>query len=356
MCALMIKRTTESVPEIHAPVLQVRDLGVHFRSETGEHAAVAGVSFEVRDGETLALVGESGAGKSMTALAIMRLLRNGTQSENVRVDGKVLFRERTNSLLDVLSLDMKQMRDLRGRAMSMVFQEPTTSLNPVVQVGQQISEAILAHEAVTRRVAGERAVAMLRLVGIADPGKRQRAYPHELSGGMRQRVMIAMALACRPQLLIADEPTTALDVTVQAQVLDLVRDLQREFRMAVLFITHDLGVVAQIADRVAVMYAGRIVEEAPAEALFEEPRHPYTAGLLRSMPNAGRAVRAGTVKPIPGSMPSPARFPTGCAFHPRCTLAESRCVADLPSLEVPGERRSVRCWRWREQSDLASAA
>jgi oligopeptide/dipeptide ABC transporter ATP-binding protein len=235
------------------------------------------------------------------------------------------------------------MRSMRGRALSMIFQEPMTSLNPVMRVGDQVAEAVRAHEKVTGTAARARAVDMLRLVGIPDPASRTRAFPHELSGGMRQRIMIAMALACRPQLLIADEPTTALDVTVQAQVLDLIRGLQREFAMAVLFITHDLGVVAQMADRVAVMYAGRIVEEAPVELLFSDPRHPYTRGLLASMPDAGKAGCA--VHPIPGAMPRLASLPSGCAFHPRCTAAlPSRCDREMPPAVTATAMRSVHCW------------
>jgi oligopeptide/dipeptide ABC transporter ATP-binding protein len=237
----------------------------------------------------------------------------------------------------------------------MIFQEPMTSLNPVFRVGWQIAEALVTHEKMGWPAAEKRALEMLALVGIPDPRERQRAFPHELSGGMRQRVMIAMALACRPRLVIADEPTTALDVTVQAQVLELIRRLQREMGMAVLFITHDLGVVAQMADRVAVMYAGRIVEEAGVRELFAAPRHPYTAGLLRSMPNPAGAAPGAMVKPIPGSMPNLRRVPAGCAFHPRCPDADpARCLAALPALEGAGANRTVRCVRWAELSGRAA--
>ena len=332
-------------------VLDVRGLNVHIKSDDGELCSVADAAFSVHDGETLALVGESGAGKSMTALAVMRL----AQSASIRVSGEILLRAGSGGAVNLLALDPLAMRNVRGRLVSMVFQEPMTSLNPVLRVGEQIAEAIVSHEAIGWPAARTRALDMLRLVGIADAATRQRAFPHELSGGMRQRVMIAIALACRPRLLIADEPTTALDVTVQAQVLALIRSLQRELGMAVLFITHDLGVVAQMADRVAVMYAGRIVEQAPVRALFEAPRHPYTQGLLRSMPNAGRAARGRRIPPIPGSMPALTRLPRGCAFHPRCECAEAgRCDGAVPALDIVDEQRVVRCWRWREPA-LAAA-
>ncbi len=332
-------------------VLDVRGLNVHITSDDGELCAVADATFRVHDGETLALVGESGAGKSMTALAIMRL----AQSAHIRLSGEILLRAGGGGAVNLLALDPLAMRDVRGRLVSMVFQEPMTSLNPVLRVGEQIAEAIVSHEAIGWPAARTRALDMLRLVGIADAEARQRAFAHELSGGMRQCVMIAIALACRPRLLIADEPTTALDVTVQAQVLALIRSLQRELGMAVLFITHDLGVVAQMADRVAVMYAGRIVEEAPVRALFESPCHPYTQGLLRSMPNAARVMRGRGIAPIRGSMPSLTRLPRGCAFHPRCERAEpGRCDGDVPALDSVDDQRAVRCWRWREPALAAT--
>ncbi len=331
-----------------APVLAVRDLRVHLATDSGEVTAVQGVSFDVRAGETLALVGESGAGKSMTALALMRLAGKGARGEGARLEGEVRL-DGPEGAVEVLGLPLDRLRQLRGRAMSMVFQEPMTSLNPVFRVGWQIAESLVVHEGLAWPAAGRRALELLALVGIPDPEVRSRAFPHELSGGMRQRVMIAIALACRPRLLIADEPTTALDVTVQAQVLQLVRGLQRELGMGVLFITHDLGVVAQVADRVAVMYAGRIVEEAGVHELFVSPRHPYTAGLLRSMPNAAGAEPGAMVKPIPGSMPNLRRLPPGCAYHPRCPDAvEGTCSAALPALEAAGPARTVRCVRWAE--------
>ncbi|MEN9783563.1 MAG: hypothetical protein RJA24_906 [Pseudomonadota bacterium] len=323
-------------------LLEVRNLRVSLSTREGVIDAVRGISFAVREGETLALVGESGAGKSVTSLAIMRLLQTGSLSQSVEVAGQIMFRNGCSPEIDLLSLDPGTMRSMRGRALSMVFQEPMTSLNPVMRVGDQVAETIRAHEKVSNTAAKARAVDMLRLVGIPEPSTRTRAFPHELSGGMRQRIMIAMALACRPQLLIADEPTTALDVTVQAQVLDLIRSLQREFAMAVLFITHDLGVVAQMADRVAVMYAGCIVEEAPVEMLFTDPQHPYTRGLLASMPDAGKT--GCTVLPIPGAMPGLTSLPAGCSFHPRCSTAlPSRCDQETPPT-ITKAKQSVRCW------------
>jgi oligopeptide/dipeptide ABC transporter ATP-binding protein len=323
-------------------VLEVCGLRVSLHHDEGSLDAVAGISFAVREGETLALVGESGAGKSVTSLAIMRLLDTGGHSHAAGVSGRILFHDRDLGPVDLLSLPAADMRHMRGRALAMVFQEPMTCLNPVMRVGDQIAEAVLAHEAVGSRAATARATDMLRMVGIPDPAARARAFPHELSGGMRQRVMIAMALACHPRLLIADEPTTALDVTVQAQVLDLIRRLQREFTMGVLFITHDLGVVAQVADRVAVMYAGQIVEEASVHALFAEPSHPYTRGLLASIPDAARA--GNTLQAIPGSMPDLAQRPPGCSFQPRCREAlPARCDRESPqATTVSG--RMVRCW------------
>ena len=339
--------------EAATAALSVRDLRVRLATDSGEVTAVHGVSFDVRAGETLALVGESGAGKSMTALAVMRLAGKGARGEGARLEGTVHVAT-PEGPVEVLGQPLEGLRRLRGRAMSMVFQEPMTSLNPVFRVGWQIAESLVVHEALSWPAAEKRALELLALVGIPDPAARSRAFPHELSGGMRQRVMIAIALACRPRLLIADEPTTALDVTVQAQVLQLVRGLQRELGMGVLFITHDLGVVAQVADRVAVMYAGRIVEEAGVHDLFASPRHPYTAGLLRSMPNAAGTQPGAMVKPIPGSMPNLRRLPPGCAYHPRCPEAvEGACSSALPALEAAGAARTVRCVRW---ADIARRA
>ena len=342
----MIEATDQQPRHVPTRVLEVRDLHVHLAHEERELEAVAGVSFHVDAGETLALVGESGAGKSVTALSIMRLVRAGGHTAAVRTSGQLRFQSEAGETADLLALDDEAMRAVRGRSIAMIFQEPMTSLNPVLRVGEQIPEGIVAHERIGWRPASVRALEMLERVGIPGPRARQRAFPHELSGGMRQRVMIAIALACRPRLLIADEPTTALDVTIQGQVLDLIRRLQSELRMAVLFITHDLGVVAQMADRVAVMYAGRIVEEAPVEAFFESPAHPYSAGLLRSMPNPDPRRPAQALQPIRGTVPSLDQVPPGCAFQPRCDRADGEdCARRRPGLEPFGERRAVRCWR-----------
>ena len=342
---------TEGAPNLkdaRTPVLEVRGLKVHLSVESGEVTAVDGISFDVAAGETLALVGESGAGKSMASLGVMRLAGKGARGRGVRLEGQAWLHA-DGAPVDLIAQPLDVMQRLRGSRLSMVFQEPMTSLNPVFRVGWQIAETIVTHEGVSWEAAEARALEMLKLVGIPDPAERQRAFPHELSGGMRQRVMIAMALACRPKLLIADEPTTALDVTVQAQVLDLIRRLQREMGMAVLFITHDLGVVAQVADRVAVMYAGRIVETAGVEDLFESPRHPYTTGLLQSIPSVSGEGAGRMVKPIPGSMPNLQRLPKGCAYHPRCPGADPvRCASAMPPVETAGPGRSVRCFRWAE--------
>ncbi|RKG83844.1 ABC transporter ATP-binding protein [Corallococcus terminator] len=313
-----------------APLLDVRGLTTQLSLERGPVRAVDGVSFTVPPGGTLGVVGESGCGKSLTALSVMRLIP--TPPGKV-VAGEVLFRGQ-----DLLRLPEPEMRRVRGRHVAMVFQEPMTSLNPVFTVGEQIGEGVRLHLKASRAQARERAVEMLRQVGIPAPGERVDAYPHQLSGGMRQRVMIAMALACDPALLIADEPTTALDVTIQAQILDLLKRLQTERHMAVMLITHDLGVVAGSCDAVVVMYAGRIVEQAPVRELFARPAHPYTAGLLRSIPSlhdAGAAVEGEKrrLKAIPGMVPSLGALPSGCAFRDRCDRASELCARVTPALE-----------------------
>jgi oligopeptide/dipeptide ABC transporter ATP-binding protein len=310
------------------PVLQVTDL----RIDVGAHAIIDGVSLDIGPGEMLGLVGESGCGKSVTALAVMRLLAEPP----MRVaHGQVRFAGQ-----DLLALDEGAMRRIRGRRMAMIFQEPMTSLNPVFTVGDQIAEVVLLHTDATRAQARDRAQALLARVGIPAPGAALDRYPHQMSGGQRQRVMIAMALACAPALLVADEPTTALDVTVQAQIVDLLDDLRRETGMAVLLITHDLGVVSQYCDRVAVMYGGRVVETATAADLFAHPRHRYTEALLRTIPAANPP---GTTLPaIAGAVPPPGQRPPGCAFHPRCTAALDRCRAEMPPLT--GAPHAVRCW------------
>ncbi|MBM3389618.1 MAG: ABC transporter ATP-binding protein [Betaproteobacteria bacterium] len=341
---------TETTPS-KSPVLQVQGLRVLLHSEGGMLAAVNGVDFELHAGRTLALVGESGAGKSLTSLALMRLVGKGAAGRGATLQGQAWL-DTGSGRVDLLALAPAQLPALRGKALAMIFQEPMTSLNPVFRVGWQIAESLVRHEGLSQAAADARALELLQLVGIPDAAARRRAYPHELSGGMRQRVMIAMALACRPRLVIADEPTTALDVTVQAQVLALMRRLQREIGMALLFVTHDLGVVAQMADEVAVMYAGRIVERAEVRALFAAPRHPYTAALLRSMPGVAGVDAGRLVEPIPGSMPPLTRLPAGCAFHPRCAFADAaRCSVEMPEMrQLAG--RWLRCARAAELGAL----
>ncbi|MFN8588558.1 MAG: ABC transporter ATP-binding protein [Candidatus Eisenbacteria bacterium] len=320
------------------PLLEVRDLRTHFFTDEGVVRAVDGVSFAVRAGETVAVVGESGSGKSVTALSLLRLV--ATPPGRI-VGGEIRFRGR-----DLLRLAEPEMRSVRGREISMIFQEPMTSLNPVHTCGAQIAEVLELHERLAPREARARAVELLRMVGIAAPEQRASEYPHQLSGGMRQRVMIAMALACRPALLVADEPTTALDVTVQAQILELIGRLRDTLGMAVLLITHDLGVVAETADHVVVLYAGQVVERATVRELFRAPGHPYTAGLLASLPRLGE--RQERLRVIPGQVPNPARFPAGCRFHPRCPIAQERCRSVAPELSTLAPGREVRCLRAEE--------
>jgi peptide/nickel transport system permease protein len=317
------------------PYLSVSNLVVKFPTEDGVVNAVEGVNFSVTRGKTLAVVGESGSGKSVTALAIMGLVnrKSATVTGEVWLDGEELI-EKPDSAI----------RKLRGNKMAMIFQDPMSSLNPVHRVGDQIAEAILAHRPIGAAAAAKQAVDLMTQVGIPDPQARARAFPHELSGGMRQRVMIAMAIANDPVLLIADEPTTALDVTIQAQVLELLADLKARRNLAMIFISHSLPVVASIADRVAVLYAGEMVEEGPTAEVFARPRHPYTAALLASAPDdSGRAP-----KPIEGTVPAPNEIPPGCVFAPRCALRAPACEATHPALETIGEGRSTRCLRWRE--------
>jgi oligopeptide transport system ATP-binding protein len=329
------------------PLLQVSDLAVRFRGQGGYADAVSEVSFSLRAGETLAVVGESGSGKSVTSLALMRLL---PRAPVCQVSGAVRLRTKEGRMLDVLDLPEPQMRDVRGNNIAMVFQEPMTSLNPVKTIGDQITETIRLHRPMDRRAATEEAVRLLDLVGIPAARQRLTTYPHHLSGGMRQRVMIAMALSCEPSVLIADEPTTALDVTIQAQILDLLKRLQEKTGMAVLFITHNLGVVAEIADRVMVMYAGRVVEQADVVPLFQRPLMPYTAGLLRSVPRLDLAGRHAKALPaIPGNVPDPRHPPAGCAFHPRCEFfLPGTCDAAQPPLDTTPDGRGVRCLRWQQ--------
>jgi oligopeptide transport system ATP-binding protein len=327
-------------------LLSVRDLSVRFNTPGGPVPAVQDVSFGLRRGETLALVGESGSGKSVTSLALLRLTPPTPQCT---IEGQVLLRRADGTVQDLLTLPEPAMRQVRGAAISMVFQEPMTSLNPVHTIGTQIMEPVRFHTGAGKRAAADRAAELLDLVGIPDARRRLTAYPHQLSGGMRQRAMIAMALACEPSVLIADEPTTALDVTIQLQILELLKRLQQQTGMAVLFITHNLGVVAEIADRVMVMYAGRVVEQAAVVPLFQQARMPYTIGLMRSVPRielAGRRKQA--LFAIPGSVPDPQSPPPGCAFAPRCAWHGSLCDAAMPALEPVGEAHLARCLRWRE--------
>jgi peptide/nickel transport system ATP-binding protein len=328
------------------PLLEIRDLVTEFRTEHGVVRAVDGVSFEIPKQKTLGVVGESGCGKSVTALSIMRLIANPPgriASGSIKYDGK-----------DLLALPEEEMRAIRGNSISMIFQEPMTSLNPVFTVGDQVAEAVRLHQRKSRADALKVAVEMFQLVGIPSPADRVSNYPHQLSGGMRQRVMIAMALACRPDLLIADEPTTALDVTIQAQILDLLARLQRELGMSILLITHDLGVVAETCDEVVVMYAGRVVERAATEHIFRAPRHHYTAGLLRSIPSyrptgegeGGHPYRDGEVRgrlqEIKGMVPALTELPPGCKFQERCAAVQERCRTEEPALVQLGPTQ-VRC-------------
>jgi peptide/nickel transport system ATP-binding protein len=314
-------------------LLSIEDLTIAF----GGVRAVEGVSLDVPQGRTVGLVGESGSGKSVTALSILRLL-----DDDAQVTGHVRFKGD-----DVLALDDSKLRALRGNRVSIVFQDPLTSLNPVMTVGAQVAEVVRLHERASRKVAWDRAVEMLSLTGIPSPAERARSYPHELSGGMRQRVMIAMALACKPDLLIADEPTTALDVTIQAQILELLKRLQRELGMSVLLITHDLGVVAETCDLVSVMYAGRIVERASVAKIFSRPRHPYTLGLLASIPGIDDVIDPKgrrRLRAIPGSVPAPGKHPTGCRFQDRCDRVIDRCRSEEPPLLEAGPDQVARCW------------
>ena len=318
-----------------APLLEVEALETHFATGAGVFRAVDGVSLTLGRGETLGLVGESGCGKSVTSLSIMRLV---PQPPGRIAGGRVMLEGR-----DLLVLDEGEMRQVRGDRIAMIFQEPMTSLNPVHTIGDQIIETIRLHRDMTPAEARARAIEMLRLVRIPSPETRIDDYPHQLSGGMRQRAMIAMALACDPRVLIADEPTTALDVTIQAQILDLLRDLRDRTGTSIILITHDLGVVAELADRVAVMYAGRIVEEAPVKALFGDPQHPYTLGLLASIP--GLSGSGERLTAIEGNVPNPYAIPDGCRFHPRCPFAIDRCRQKVPPLTVLAADHRVACWR-----------
>ncbi|MBM7841246.1 oligopeptide/dipeptide ABC transporter ATP-binding protein [Alkalihalobacillus xiaoxiensis] len=321
-------------------ILQIKDLRTSFFTKEMEVKAVDGVTFSVEKGKTIGIVGESGSGKSITSLSILNLL-----SAPGRVkDGEILFKGE-----DLTKKTNAQMRKIRGNEISMIFQEPMTSLNPTFTVGQQISESFRIHENLSKKQARVRSIDMLKLVGIPSPEKRIDQYPFELSGGMRQRVMIAIALACNPELLIADEPTTALDVTIQAQILELIRDLQNRLGMSVIMITHDLGVVAETCDHVAVMYGGQVVEYAEISNLFNKPNHPYTVGLMKSLPKHDEDIE-GDLAIIKGSVPAPADMPAGCRFAPRCPFASEICK-ELPELETKADGSQVRCWIYSDKWD-----
>jgi peptide/nickel transport system ATP-binding protein len=322
-------------------VLHVRDLQTYFYTRNGLVKAVDGVSFSLRRRETLAIVGESGCGKSVTALSLLRLVADPP--------GRIVGGSAHLDGIDLFGLDEAAMRLIRGKEISMIFQEPMTSLNPVMTIGRQIGEALLLHGAVSRKAALARAIEMLQLVGIPEPQQRVKEYPHQLSGGMRQRAMIAMALACNPKVLIADEPTSALDVTIQAQILELIAKLQRELDTAVIMITHDLGVVAETAERVIVMYAGRKVEEAPVGELFAHALHPYTRGLMNSIPRLALMRRENTkavdrLQEIPGMVPALSNLPAGCAFAPRCAFASDVCRREYPHYEEKRDGHWAACW------------
>ncbi|AQT69373.1 Stage 0 sporulation protein KD [Anaerohalosphaera lusitana] len=317
-------------------LLSIQNLTTHFFTEDGVAKAVQDVSFDIPHGKTVAVVGESGCGKSVTSLSVLRLVPN---PPGKIMNGEIYFRGE-----NLFHKTEKQMRRIRGNDIAIIFQEPMTSLNPVYTVGNQIIEVIRLHQGIKGAKAWEAATKMLRQVGIADPEKRVREYPHQLSGGMRQRVMIAMALSCNPALLIADEPTTALDVTIQAQILELLRELQAQHNMSIMLITHDLGVVAENSDHVVVMYASRVAEKADAEPLFHDPLHPYTKGLLTSLPRLGEEKERLDV--IGGSVPNPLNFPSGCKFHPRCSIGndDPRCRSEEPELREVEPGRCVACW------------
>ena len=323
-------------------ILEVRDLCVEFQTVEGRVQAVDHLSYTLHKGAKLGIVGESGSGKSVSSLAMMQLIPNPPGRVT---GGEILYKGK-----DLVKLSEKEMQKLRGNEISMIFQEPMTSLNPIIQCGKQIAESLRLHRGMNKKEAAEEAVRMMKAVGIANPEVRAHEYPHQMSGGMRQRVMIAMALACQPQILIADEPTTALDVTIQAQILDLIRDLNREMNAAVLFITHDLGVVSELCDTVIVMYTGHIVEQAPVRELFRDPKHPYTVGLLNAIPAITKERKP--LKTIEGVVPNPTERIEGCSFWPRCPHASERCRKEAPPVTRPGEDRLVRCWLYAGEDGM----
>lgn len=319
-------------------ILEVKNLKTYFYTEEGEMPAVDGVDFTLRKGETLAIVGESGCGKSVTSMSVLRLI---PYPPGKIIDGEIWYNGR-----DLLKLSEKEMRGIRGNDISMIFQEPMTSLNPVFTVGKQIMESLIYHQNMTKEQAKARAVEMIKLVEIPEPEKCISNYPHQLSGGMRQRVMIAMALACNPKILIADEPTTALDVTIQAQILRIMADLKKKTNTSIILITHDLGIVAQIAKNVMVMYAGEIVEYTDVNSIFKNPLHPYTIGLLESIPKINE--EQDKLYNIKGTVPNPKDYPKGCRFAPRCDKAIDKCINEKPPLKDAGNNHTVRCWCFGE--------
>ena len=327
-------------------LLEVNNLTTHFFTSDGVVKAVDGINYHLDEGEILGIVGESGCGKSVSALSLMRLVAD---PPGKIVDGEVTFEDK-----DLLQLGDAEMRSIRGNRMAMVFQEPMTSLNPVLTIGRQITETLELHQNMTKSQARERAVELIRMVGISDAGSRLTDYPHQFSGGMRQRVMIAMALSCNPKLIIADEPTTALDVTIQAQILELMRELAQQFGTALIIITHNLGVVARYAHRVVVMYAGKIIETGTAAEIYRNPRHPYTLGLLKSVPRLDEAVRT-SLDPIEGLPPDLIDLPVGCSFQPRCPYAFDRCTQETPYLMEHSEAHTTACWRHEELTELKAA-
>ena len=320
-------------------ILQVKDLCVEFQTVEGTVQAVDHLSYTLHQGEKLGIVGESGSGKSVSSLGIMQLIPN---PPGKITGGEILYKNR-----DLVKTSEREMQKIRGNEISMIFQEPMTSLNPIIKCGKQIAESLELHRGMKKKEAMEEAVRMMRAVGIANPETRALEYPHQMSGGMRQRVMIAMALACEPQILIADEPTTALDVTIQAQILDLIRDLNEKMNTSVLFITHDLGVVSELCDTVIVMYTGHIVEQAPAEELFEDPKHPYTIGLLHAIPKITKD--RPPLQTIRGMVPNPTERIEGCSFWPRCPYATAQCQKEAPPVKALSESRKVRCWRYADE-------
>lgn len=321
----------------NSTLLQINNLKVSFNTDNGFISPVDGVSFDIKDGETLSVVGESGCGKSLTALAIMGLIDKPGRIE----EGKILFQNR-----DLVNVKKSDWHQIRGKELAMIFQEPLTSLNPVFTIGNQISESICLHQKVNKQEARKRSIELLKRVGISRADKVYDSYPHSLSGGMRQRAMIAIALSCNPKMLIADEPTTALDVTIQAQILELMRGLSREYGTAIMLITHDLGVVAEMADQVIVMYAGQVVEKSDVFSLFKDPKHPYTYGLLSSTPKINEDKEE--LEAIEGVVPNPYDVPKGCRFYPRCSKVHERCVLEQPKLIEISDKRAVRCWLYQD--------